>query len=430
MRRWSYGLGLITTALLACGADATTMQVLPDCATCTAGAPRGGIFVDTADLRPDVLTVSSATLAAIARDAEAARFLARVDGELGVAELPPFELPGTDFWIADAIPDTDGGWYLLGNADLAAGSAVTYLFAFDRNGVERWHHDFGVAFPHLALFADGTGVIVRRLEQTYQLLAFTADGTLRFERRLEAPFHDIRVLDSGEIVVIGAFSATFDAGGGLPLIETEANSAIFILGLGPDGATRWVRLVEPGRATDFLGHTAAAISGDGRVFLAGNANGFAIAIGDDTLPITAVGPDGLASFVLEIAPDGRLAWGVTAGSHQPTFWSLAPLADGVVAAGSIDIGPGRGAPFNFAGTGYVETRSSDAVIMELGGGRVRWQHTIAGAASQVAFRVAAAPSGALFAAVGSERRDDDTEDATIDDTALRGDGVLIVELGR
>jgi hypothetical protein len=421
-------LGLVTAGALAgCPSDPPTVQALPD------GA---GIFVEKADLRSDLLVLPAAVHDDVVADPDAARFLARIDGELGAAALPDLPLPepaGDPFIVYDSIPDGSGGWYVIGRTWIN-GTGDTMLLAYDANGGERWRHVFTDAFDPQRLMLDDGGVLVRGFDLAADngggIRALTANGVVRFEHGGLPWIAHVGLLADGGMILIGRFELPFDPGGGLPPLETPGG-AIFIVGLDAAGATSWARSIEPTRPVDSLTMSAATSARDGRVYVAGRGRGPAIAVGSETLPITRVTPEGSMTFVLALAPGGALDWSVVEPTLQPDLVALAPLDDGVVAAATVVIGHDMD-PASFAGVNYGPTLGGDAVVMEIGAGQVRWQRTIGGAEFQEEPDIATTRSGAVFASIRSERGAPENPEATVvfDRTTLRGDGTLLVELDR
>lgn len=423
--RWP--LLAVVTGVVACGGGAEPAQVVPPCERC---ALRGGIFVEYARLR-DQLVLATATRDAVAAQAGGAAFLDHVDGELGVAAYPDFaRLIGRTLWVADAVPAPDGGWYVTGNIEAEDQPRVgTVLMRFDADGGLRWRQVFATISigQRLVPLADGV-LLMRSGAGGDELLGFGDDGALRFTRAGLPGVYTAGAVADGGLIVVGSVGAPFDPGSGLPPVTTTTTQGLYLVGLDRDGVSRWSRVLEATEPDGAILPGAVAIVPDGRVLVSSLVVGDGLALGPDRLPIPLHGDFGTALVVLEIGADGRLAWGFTDGTDQPAFTAIAPIAGGAVVGGWIHTDVER----SVGGVGFGPSDGVDAIVVALGPDGVRWQESFGGPATQDQLTLAVAPSGAVFAAVASARRDDDGVEPVLHagDATLRGPGTFVVELGR
>ncbi|MCA9661565.1 MAG: hypothetical protein KC486_24710 [Myxococcales bacterium] len=181
-----------------------------------------------------------------------------------------------------------------------------------------------------------------------------------------ASIEDVAVAADGSIYAVGYFGGPIDLSE--PELDPLGQQDAFVVKLGDDGATQWIRSFGSPTLNQYLGGVTLDDAGD--VWVAGACNG---AI--DLAGAAANCPSTFDALVAKLGPDGASAWAWAFGG--PSFESasdvaITPTGDGLVLAnftGEITI----------AGTQHVAQGLNDLLLVELdGAGAPLWSRSFGG----------------------------------------------------
>lgn len=250
-------------------------------------------------------------------------------------------------WMIESVTfDGDGSFVVLGQLTSAldfGGGAITapgvaaFVAAFDPAGAPRWSarlaevpevlggsyfarradHDAGgnlfVGGDLRATLDLGDGTLESAGGSDVLLASFTPDGALRWARRFGGPEDDfateLRVLDSGDVILTATFAGTVDFGGGA--LESAGGQDVVVARYDAGGAHVWSRRYG-GEGDDSVVGFATHPSGELTI-----TGGFTAGADFGDGPLTSAGMQD--SYVARIADDGALRWVVTHGGEASDF---------------------------------------------------------------------------------------------------------------
>lgn len=234
--------------------------------------------------------------------------------------------------------------------------------------------------------ADFGGGPLAVVDETDAFVArFDASGKHVFSKAFGLEAFGVAHDERGGVVVVGDFGGTVDFGGG-PLKAVEGGS-MFVVKLDASGAHVWSKAFSAGAR-------AVAVGRDGKVLVAGVANG-KVDFGGGPLAPTVEPPMGgpvINGFVLALDASGGHLWSKRFGSAQTSSSSVAVDAQGNVLVagmtrGSVDFGKGR----------EPLTRDWGVFLAKYGpGGENLWGKVFPGGVDYPSAAIACTPSGEVI----------------------------------
>ena len=410
-------------------------QPLAPCPDCTSGKfTRGALFPRPPDnsaplwLSPDglVLRAVANTIPEVARgDAAVEDLLRRVDATLGVTECGRFDLSADGPWdfplyCDDLVGDPSGTRLVLANGRELNDLDDRYyrlVFGIGPDGKQRWRHQVpgtGGAASSAYLVADGhggatvasstsTGDVYEHLDQ---------DGVVT--PGSEPTASGGYTASDGTVFDFGSFTGTFALGGSVPPLQATGARALYISAVAADGTPRWSRKIESPSAQQEI--VTFVVFADGRIALSGTFGGASLQLGDAAVT-------GGAAYVAQLDASGHTTFSLSAPA-MPTFVDFAPTTTGFMGLGQAEV-PG---PLAFGGVQVAATTGIDTVLVGFAGNHATWLEQVGGPGHQEPDRLAAAPTGEIFAQITLRSGSFSQTELQANGTTLTGEGVFIGEL--
>jgi hypothetical protein len=278
-----------------------------------------------------------------------------------------------------------------------------FLARFDANGSYAWAYTYGLGGVNtvggVAVDTAGGVVVAGGFTGLFQVLGQSAGGAdifimkydqagtyswgKRFGDSNDQSAAGVAVDGSGNIVITGPYTGSFDFGGS-PL-TAATGTRLFLAKFGPTGAFLWSADYggPPGQTSLPYG---VAVDASGNVIIAGTFTQ-SVDLGTGVL----MGNGATAAFLAKFDPNGAPVWSRSFASGNMAQTAVAPAVDG---AGNVYASGTFYGSINLGGGDVASAGGADVFVVKISSsGQYEWGHTYGNAANQTGYAIASDSSG-------------------------------------